>query len=264
MTIITQLIKDYLVPGSVHFLFFGLLLGLILLHLHEAAWRWAKRWLVALLVFYYFLSTPLVAGILAAGLYHGYSPITQAKQVEGATAVVVLSGGSANYSARGYNVDVPSGPSAFRAMEAAHIHSLLNNPWIILSGGIGDTRYQSTPEVKAMTNVLVEIGIPTDRIIMEPKSKNTYEQGINVTKLLEQYGIRQLVLVTSPTHMRRAQAVFAAHGFNTIAAISPLRSEGMTERTYSLLPSTRNLFASQSAMREYLAITYYWARGWLG
>ena len=265
MTIITQLVKEFLIPGSVTLLLFGFLGGLILLHLNDVARQWGKRWLTALAILYYFLSTPFIADRLAQGLYHGYSQVTDATQLREATAIVVLSGGSANYRARGHNLNVPSGASALRALEAAHVYTLLdNNPLIILSGGIPDTRYQLSPEAEAMSNVLIEIDIPDDRIVLEPRSQNTYEQAVNVSELLEEHGVAEFVLVTSPTHMRRAQSAFAAQGWEAIPAIAPLSSDVLPRRIFPALPSTHALFGSHSAMREYLAITYYWARGWLG
>ena len=257
--------KEFLIPGSVTFLLFGFLGGLILLHLNDVARQWGKRWLTVLAMLYYFLSTPFIADRLAQGLYHGYSPVTNATQLKEATAIVVLSGGSANYRARGHELHLPSSASTFRAIEAAHIHTLLdNNPLIILSGGIGDTRHQFRPEAEAMTNVLIEIDIPDERIILEPRSQNTYEQALNVSELLEEHGVAEFVLVTSPTHMHRALSVFAAQGWKAIPAIAPLRSDGLPRQTFPALPSTHALFGSHSAMREYLALTYYWARGWLG
>ncbi len=260
---VTQIVKNLLIPGSIPVFVLGLLASLILLHLSGTCRRWGKRFLLVLTGLYLLLSTPYAADILAKGLYYEYSPITDANQVHGSTAVVVLSGGSETYIARGYEFDSPSRPSMFRVMEAAYIYNLLDEPLMILSGGIGDPRYQLNPESNAMAKVIVEMGIKNDRIRLESRSQNTHDQGVNVAKLLKKHNIDKFVLVTSPTHMRRAQSVFAAQGFDSIAAIAPGGSDKIKSSHLPFLPTVAGLFASQSAMREYLATTYYWAHGWL-
>lgn len=257
-----EFVKEFLIPGSIPFLLMGLTVGLALLY-RKATRRWGRRWLTALVGAYWLASTPLGSRILAGGLDRGYGSLVQAEQAEGATAVVVLSGGSLTYRARGEEINVLSGPSAFRALEAARVYRLLNGPWVVVSGGIGDPDRQLTPESETMRDELVRAGVPAERILVEPTSSDTRQQALNLTPLLAEHGIVRFVLVTSPAHMWRALTAFRAVGLHPVPSVSAWRSEGLPDHLWQILPSTSSLFDSQSAMREYLALVYYWSRGWL-
>ena len=57
---------------------------------------------------------------------------------------------------------------------------------------------------------LVGLGIPSDDILVESKSKNTYENALLSKRLLAQKGIssNKLLMITSAYHMRRAKKCF--------------------------------------------------------
>ncbi|MBI5826868.1 MAG: YdcF family protein [Deltaproteobacteria bacterium] len=47
------------------------------------------------------------------------------------------------------------------------------------------------------------------KIILEKRSKSTYENAIEVKKLLGAYDIRSMILITSLYHMKRADYIFS-------------------------------------------------------
>jgi uncharacterized SAM-binding protein YcdF (DUF218 family) len=71
------------------------------------------------------------------------------------------------------------------------------------------------------------------------------------------------VLVTSPIHMRRALAALRAEGLEPVASPSAQHSEGHVVNSGGLIPHPAALDASESAMREALALGYYRLQGWL-
>jgi uncharacterized SAM-binding protein YcdF (DUF218 family) len=111
---------------------------------------------------------------------------------------------------------------------------------------------------------LVARGIPDDKIWVESVSPDTHEQAIRLSDLLRGQGIDSFVLVTSPSHMRRALGAFAAMGMHPIpsAAVAARRARGLEPSIF--LPSADGLDSSQAAAREVLALIYYSLRGWLG
>lgn len=79
------------------------------------------------------------------------------------------------------------------------------NSKIIVSGGVPK---QGITEADAMSNWLQTQGIEKDRIILENKSTDTVENALFSTEKLEKEGIKDVTLVTSASHMRRALTVF--------------------------------------------------------
>src|ERR1700738_3363332 len=58
-----------------------------------------RRWLLVSVLVYWFLSTWAGAGLLVAGLSHGFESIRSREAAEGADTVVVLGGGANTFSA---------------------------------------------------------------------------------------------------------------------------------------------------------------------
>jgi tetratricopeptide (TPR) repeat protein len=79
------------------------------------------------------------------------------------------------------------------------------NSKIIVTGGVPK---QGITEADAMSNWLISQGIEKDRIILENKSTDTVENALFTTAILEKEGIKDVTLVTSASHMRRALTVF--------------------------------------------------------
>jgi len=256
-------VKAYMIPGSVTFLLLGVTVGGVGLFGRDRLRRWARAWLAALAVLYWLLSTPLVAGGLEAALSRGHGPLGSAAEAQGAQAVVVLGGGSATYRARGAEMDVPSASSALRALEGARIYAMLGDPIVFASGGEAEEAGVDNPESAALRAVLVEAGVPAERVILESDSTDTREQAVELAPILRERGFEQFVLVTSPAHMRRALGVFRAQGLDPIPSASVPRSETAPDFTSAILPHPEALRLSQAALREALAHAYYAVRGWL-
>lgn len=263
MATILQLIKDYLIPGSAIFLILGLLLGVVLLYFGTRAKKWAKIWLTILVIAYWIMSTSIGAKGLEAILAHSYKPIENKAEAEAAQAVVILGGGSINLHSKGEVISILVSESALRTMEGARLYKLLDDPYVIVSGGENPFMGGGTPESEMIFNLLREMGIPEEKILLESISQSTREQAQRLQPLLEKYQIDHFVLVTSPLHMQRSLAVFRATGMKPISGPSALLTDVFLDSSVMILPSWVALDASQAAMREYLALTYYWVRGWL-
>lgn len=79
------------------------------------------------------------------------------------------------------------------------------NSKVIVTGGVPK---EGITEADAMNKWLIENGIAANRIIMENKSTDTVENALFTTAILEKEGLKDVTLVTSASHMRRALATF--------------------------------------------------------
>lgn len=77
---------------------------------------------------------------------------------------------------------------------------------IICSGGAPrkDDVTNRVTEAQAMANWLIREGISPERILLEDKSTDTIENAMNTIKMMNKEGIRDVTVVTSVSHMRRA------------------------------------------------------------
>ncbi len=263
MDLFAEFFKEMLIPGSTMFLMIGLIIGVILLFIGWKTEKWGRRWLLFLSILYVLLSIPFAASLLERGLSVGYEPISSTTEVAGVDAIVILGGGGASFRAGELEVDTLSASSALRAMEGARLYQMLDDPIVIVSGGTNPKAGLLTPESKAMRDALVELGVPNQRIFLESDSFNTHDQALNVPPMLAAAGVERFILVTSPTHMRRAYFSFLEQGLDPIPAISTQHSETSSFSSNSIVPDLEALAVSQSALREWMGLIYYTLRGWI-
>lgn len=120
--------------------------------------------------------------------------------------------------------------------------------------------------VSRMKRELVLRGVPSDRIRVEARGRNTREQADGVRELLGPGAVNRAVLVvSSPSHLRRAIACFRAAGF---ARLGALAAEGVAtdadlggrlELRYGFW---NRLSATPQILRELVALLGYRLRGW--
>ena len=96
---------------------------------------------------------------------------------------------------------------------------------VILSGGQGPDEHAS--EARVMADYMVEKGIDPERIILEDKSHNTWQNLSNTARLMEENDLstRDVLLVSSGFHLTRARMLWdritgQGEYLNTLAAPS--------------------------------------------
>ncbi|MGB8404916.1 MAG: YdcF family protein [Mycobacterium sp.] len=88
---------------------------------------------------------------------------------------------------------------------------------IIVTGG---NPQNGRTEADAMRNMLVLLGFPASRIIMEPRANSTVQNAQFSVPLAKQAGASGIILVTSSTHQDRADGNFVDAGANLLATVS--------------------------------------------
>jgi len=251
--------KEYLHPNSVTFFVGVLALGVALLY---ASRRWGRRWFVALFVGYWLISIPPGTRLLVAPLTRAYQPITDVRDADGAGAIVLLGGGIQSVSIGADTITHLPSPAALRTLEAARLFRLFGGRIPIVASGGTPVPYQPRSEADVLTEALLGLHVPRERIIIEDRSLTTHDESILVTDILRQRGIRRFILVTSPTHMFRSLAVFRARQADVIPSVAPLFADEVSHHAW-FIPNDDSLSASDGALYDYAANLYYWAHGWL-
>lgn len=159
-----------------------------------------------------------------------------------------------------------------RVLYAAQLYQQNKSPLVIVSGGRISWRGKGGSESADMATILSQMGVPASAIIQDPDSFNTYENAVNVRKILETRGIRRVLLVTSAMHMPRSLLIFKHQGIAVIPAPTDfLVTENDLQELQSspqaillnLLPDAERLHKFTRALKEYLGLLVYRLRGWL-
>ncbi|GAB11368.1 hypothetical protein GOARA_068_00270 [Gordonia araii NBRC 100433] len=149
----------------------------------------------------------LVEGVASAA---AIIPSTSPVSAPTGSAIVIL----------GYGLR-PNGsmaPELVKRLEAglAQAQSSPQTP-IFVTGGVPK---KGITEAAAMKKWLVGRGIAESRITTEDKSTSTVSNAQNTTDLLRMRGISQIVLITSPNHIRRGAANFAGTGTKVVGTVT--------------------------------------------
>ena len=93
-------------------------------------------------------------------------------------------------------------------------------PLLLLAGG-----GVPVSEAQAMGELAAQAGVPALALIREPWSRNTAENAIHSARLLNERGLRRVVLVSHRTHLFRARLLFRMSGLTIVGAAGvPSRS----------------------------------------
>jgi uncharacterized SAM-binding protein YcdF (DUF218 family) len=259
VTDIVNWAKETLRIGNIALIVIVLAIGAALLFLRP---RWGRRWIVAAVIGYWIASTPFGSALLIAPLVHQFHSIEDPREAASAGAVVVLGGGIRAIKARTQALLYPWDSTSLRALEAARVFRLLEGRPLVVASGGRTNALGETSEGALIADALARLSVPRDRIVVDDASLTTHEQAIIVTRLLKSRGIDRFVLVTSPTHMARAAAVFRAQHADVIPSNAALISERSSTPPF-LLPNDDSLQVSDNAFYEYGGLLYYWSKGWL-
>ncbi len=169
--------------------------------------------------------------------------------------IVLLGGGVAGGAPDLSGTGAPSEEMWTRVTTAARLQKKLGVPVIVSAGKVFRRNAAEAPVVK---RVLVDLGVPADRIVLEDRSRDTRENAAYTAEIAGRAGYRNPVLVTSAYHMRRASMEFRRAGF--AATPCPAGFQTWTGKGYGpedLLPDAGSLRRSAIGFRERAALFVY-------
>lgn len=85
---------------------------------------------------------------------------------------------------------------------------------ILISGASGYINDRGLDEARQLRDELLIWGVPSENIFIDSLSKNTHQNAVESIKILKRHGLdnKSILLVTSATHMKRAEACFKKQG----------------------------------------------------
>lgn len=165
-------------------------------------------------------------------------------RIEAAGAIVVLGGGIEDSRTL-------SQVSLRRTIHGIRLYRQGLAPVMIFSGGNAG---QEAAEGALMASLAAELGVPSGAIWVEAGSNDTWTEALEVARLVQPRGIRKILLVTDPFHMKRARASFERAGFQVLLASSETAAASIKK------PEAR-LDVMRQVCQEAIARLYYWIRG---
>jgi uncharacterized SAM-binding protein YcdF (DUF218 family) len=134
---------------------------------------------------------------------------------------------------------------------------------IMISGGNVFPQAGFDAEAVYSQAILEDWGVPSEAILIDAQSRNTYENASQTRNVLGGLGVDQILLVTSSLHMHRAMKTFQKSGFEVIPSTSGINVVDFNQPLIlDWWPSVTNLKMAEAVIREKIGLMVYWLRGW--
>jgi uncharacterized SAM-binding protein YcdF (DUF218 family) len=214
--------------------------------------RACALWAVATGTLIWLLSIVPTADLLKSGLEENLMP---AAHID-ADVILMLGGGLYDRSPDFSGTGTPGPDTMERLVTAARLHRRYHIPIVVSGGKVSPSASQS---IAAVTKrILVDLGIPSDAIIVEESSRDTYENAANCKLVCESYGYSRPLLLTSAYHIRRARFSFKKVGLAVTPYPCALTTwPGKAYHLHSFLPSSGALNGTSRALHEWFGLLYY-------
>lgn len=147
-----------------------------------------------------------------------------------------------------------------RIWQAINLYHLGKVDKILISGNNGFLMDDELDESSQFKKVLVENGVPAEDILLENRSKNTYQNAVESKKVIDaDPEIQSVLLVTSALHMRRSIACFNKAGFKDFGIFPTDHYTG--ERSYKfdqfIVPNVSTLKDWERLIHEWIGYVTY-------
>ena len=181
-----------------------------------------------------------------------YSTISTVKLQEG-DVYILLGGGIVPNSAGG---NVPSEGANARIIKTAQFYNKYPKK-IYISGGSPLQNKES--ESSVYKRELVALGIPSENIVIEEKSRNTRENALYIRKMMEGSKEKKAVLITSAFHIPRSVNTFddGEGGLIFYPATCDFMAKKEAENFFDYIPEYTNFKKLGILLKEYIGMVYY-------
>lgn len=174
--------------------------------------------------------------------------------------IVVLGGGlegQVNLARGGYEVN----RGGDRFIETAALAHRYPEARILVSGGDGSLVLAGEGDAATAPRLLGALGVAPERLILENKSRDTYENAVFSKQMVQPKPGETWLLVTSAFHMPRSMGLFRAAGFDVVPWPTDYRTTGQEGVSLFADNSDDAVNNAKIAIREWIGLVAYWLTG---
>ncbi|TDT69716.1 uncharacterized SAM-binding protein YcdF (DUF218 family) [Hypnocyclicus thermotrophus] len=217
--------------------------------------KYKKHYIFILSIFIYIFSIEPTKDFVIKPLESKYPTITKKTELDNIDIYVVLGSGINDYAPLNFNTNgTPTRAALARIVESIRLYNISKKK-IIFSGGIVFNGKISEAEI--YKKIAIDLGVNTNDILIETKSKTTYENLKNIKEILNNYNYKKIGLITSAIHMNRAINSAKKLKLDILAFPCDYHSRYTSYNISSFIPSYDNMKYIRDAIWEYIGVIYY-------
>lgn len=179
---------------------------------------------------------------------------------EPVTGIIILGGFEDGWVSEG-RPGLAINEAAERLTEGVRLARRYPEAKVVFTGGVGGLMGRGSDAAGPVGQFLEDAGVSKERVILEDKARNTFENGKYAKALLKPAKSDRWLLVTSAYHMPRSVGVFEALGFDVTAAPVDYRTRDSRDllRMFASIPAGLERF--DLGVREWIGLLGYWLTG---
>lgn len=216
------------------------------------------HWVTVPFVLLSLLSMPAVGYLGFGSLEWAYPPLTQ--RPSDADAIVVLSGYQKPADEVRPHAELGE-DSIYRCLRAAELYHDGPRCPVVVSGGRVEAQTPGPTLAELMRDFLLKLGVAVDDIVVEDRSKNTYENAVGSVALLRERGLKRPVLITDANSLLRAELCFRRQGMFVVPCGCYYRATHFDAAVIDFLPDPAAFGHLELVVHEWLGLAWYWLRG---
>ncbi|MDP9132114.1 MAG: YdcF family protein [Nitrospirota bacterium] len=223
---------------------------------------WVRRFTFFTLLVVFLTATPLLSTMYIAWLEGWYPPFQTTSPLK-ADAIVVLAGGVFAKGSLRPSDDV-SDASRQRTTCGADLWRQGLAPQLVLTGGDATVLQTGPIESHEMKRWAQRLGVPESAILVEEKSRTTYENALQTKAIL---GAGHILLVTAAYHLPRAVGLFEKQGFVVTPVACGYESKHTPSQIWTqsaffdFLPTVKALLVTTQVVDEVVGMMVYRVAG---
>lgn len=148
-----------------------------------------------------------------------------------------------------------------RLAETVRLAVKLRRAKVVFTGGVGVLMLSAEDAAVPVGDYLASVGIERARIVLEAKSRNTWENAVFTRALLQPRPGQRYLLVTSAWHMPRSMGVFRQAGFEVIPWSVDYRTRGPDDLWRPFGGIYNGLERVDTAVKEWIGLVAYYLTG---
>lgn len=256
-----KLVKYGIYPLTWVFVLLGLLAILATLPATPQRHRWMRCLAVLSLLLLFVFGNRFTSQILA-GLVEERSPRFDQSTMKRYDTIVVLGSGAASRGTLRPS-DELSSVSIERTLCGIELFRNGFAPRLLFAGGDASIFGYGPKESLEMKRLALQLGVPEEAILIEDRSRTTYENAVETKRIL---GNGSIIMVTSAIHVPRAWALFRKQGLDTTPyacgyMAQDIPSLGWDGDPFDFIPDAKALHRNTDAISEVVGILFYRASG---
>lgn len=201
------------------------------------------------------------AGLLMMNVLEERIPPIPPEQLPAQVAGIVVLGGAIDTRIARTRQIPELNDAADRITAAVALSRRYPEARLIFSGGSAAVLAEDIAESIPARELFLSLGVPEDRLLLEERSRNTYENAVFSREIAQPQPGETWLLVTSAFHMARSVGCFRQAGFAIVPYPVDYRTPSGAAVWQPSSASIRNVEKVHFSIREFIGLAAYWMTG---